>query len=156
MSIQTIRSVFSVDTGYRLTDDQMVNHFPNHYELTRKDLMIKNIKRYRKDLEKEASPLAEKDESGKYLYLGKTSCFLPLASVSLVCAVAHSLTLTLDFVPVTFMLPADYNLFVEEFRKSPSSTWIMKPCGKAQGKGIFLINKLSQIKKWSRDSRTST
>lgn len=61
-----------------------------------------------------------------------------------------------DFVPVTFMLPADYNLFVEEFRKNPSSTWIMKPCGKAQGKGIFLINKLSQIKKWSRDSRTST
>lgn len=54
------------------------------------------------------------------------------------------------------MLPADYNLFVEEFRKNPSSTWIMKPCGKAQGKGIFLINKLSQIKKWSRDSRTST
>lgn len=130
MSIQTIRSVFSVDTGYRLSDDQMVNHFPNHYELTRKDLMIKNIKRYRKELEKEASPLAEKDENGKHLYL--------------------------DFVPVTFMLPADYNLFVEEFRKSPSSTWIMKPCGKAQGKGIFLINKLSQIKKWSRDSRTST
>jgi hypothetical protein len=52
----------SVDTGYRLSDDQMVNHFPNHYELTRKDLMIKNIKRYRKELEKESSPLAEKDE----------------------------------------------------------------------------------------------
>ncbi|MEQ2199932.1 putative tubulin polyglutamylase ttll1 [Xenoophorus captivus] len=130
MSIQTIRNVFSVDTGYRLLDEQLVNHFPNHYELTRKDLMIKNIKRYRKELEKEGSPLAEKDENGKYIYL--------------------------DFVPVTFMLPADYNLFVEEFRKNPSSTWIMKPCGKAQGKGIFLINKLSQIKKWSRDSRTST
>nr|XP_020455294.1 probable tubulin polyglutamylase TTLL1 isoform X2 [Monopterus albus] len=130
MSIQTIRNVFSVDTGYRLSDDQVVNHFPNHYELTRKDLMIKNIKRYRKELEKEGSPLAEKDENGKYLYL--------------------------DFVPVTFMLPADYNLFVEEFRKNPSNTWIMKPCGKAQGKGIFLINKLSQIKKWSRDSRTSS
>ncbi|EPY86348.1 putative tubulin polyglutamylase TTLL1-like isoform 2 [Camelus ferus] len=130
MSVQTIRSVFSVETGYRLSDDQIVNHFPNHYELTRKDLMVKNIKRYRKELEKEGSPLAEKDENGKYLYL--------------------------DFVPVTYMLPADYNLFVEEFRKSPSSTWIMKPCGKAQGKGIFLINKLSQIKKWSRDSKTSS
>lgn len=70
MSIQTIRNVFSVDTGYRLSDDQMVNHFPNHYELTRKDLMIKNIKRYRKELEKESSPLAEKDENGKYIYLG--------------------------------------------------------------------------------------
>ncbi|KAB0392961.1 hypothetical protein E2I00_002901 [Balaenoptera physalus] len=130
MSVQTIRNVFSVETGYRLSDDQIVNHFPNHYELTRKDLMVKNIKRYRKELEKEGSPLAEKDESGKYLYL--------------------------DFVPITYMLPADYNLFVEEFRKSPSSTWIMKPCGKAQGKGIFLINKLSQIKKWSRDSKTSS
>ncbi|XP_069048953.1 polyglutamylase complex subunit TTLL1 isoform X1 [Lepisosteus oculatus] len=130
MSVQTIRNVFSVDNGYRLSDDQIVNHFPNHYELTRKDLMVKNIKRYRKELEKEGSPLAEKDENGKYVYL--------------------------DFVPVTFMLPADYNLFVEEFRKNPSSTWIMKPCGKAQGKGIFLINKLSQIKKWSRDSRTCT
>ncbi|XP_075755483.1 polyglutamylase complex subunit TTLL1 isoform X1 [Pelodiscus sinensis] len=130
MSVQTIRNVFSVETGYRLSDDQIVNHFPNHYELTRKDLMVKNIKRYRKELEKEGSPLAERDENGKYIYL--------------------------DFVPVTFMLPADYNLFVEEFRKNPSSTWIMKPCGKAQGKGIFLINKLSQIKKWSRDSKTSS
>ncbi|KAJ8386688.1 hypothetical protein AAFF_G00168040 [Aldrovandia affinis] len=104
MSVQTIRTVFSVDTGYRLTDEQMVNHFPNHYELTRKDLMIKNIKRYRKEMEKEGSPLAEKDENGKYLYL--------------------------DFVPVTFMLPADYNLFL--WRSS------------------------GRIKKWSRDSRTST
>uniref|UniRef100_A0A2K5ZLY3 Polyglutamylase complex subunit TTLL1 n=1 Tax=Mandrillus leucophaeus TaxID=9568 RepID=A0A2K5ZLY3_MANLE len=69
MSVQTIRNVFSVETGYRLSDDQIVNHFPNHYELTRKDLMVKNIKRYRKELEKEGSPLAEKDENGKYLYL---------------------------------------------------------------------------------------
>lgn len=159
MSIQTIRNVFSVDTGYRLSDDQLVNHFPNHYELTRKDLMIKNIKRYRKELEKEGSPLAEKDENGKYIYLGWCSA---AAVAGLGIRVRVNLPVTgsslrhADFVPVTFMLPADYNLFVEEFRKNPSSTWIMKPCGKAQGKGIFLINKLSQIKKWSRDSRTST
>jgi len=41
-----------------------------------------------------------------------------------------------DCIPVTFMLPADYNLFVEEFRKNPSTTWIMKPAGK----GIFICH----------------
>ncbi|KAB0375768.1 hypothetical protein FD755_012411 [Muntiacus reevesi] len=94
--VQTICNIFSVETGYRLSDGQIVNHFPNRYELMRKDL------RYRKELEKEGSPLAEKDESG-----------------------------------------------------IPPSTWIVKPCGKAQGKVIFLISNLSQIKKWSRDSKTS-
>ena len=32
--------------------------------------MVKNIKRYRRDLEKEGSMLAEKDESGTYKHLG--------------------------------------------------------------------------------------
>jgi len=41
-------------------------------ELTRKDLMVKNIKRYRKDLEKEGNHLAEKDEIGRYIHLGKS------------------------------------------------------------------------------------
>lgn len=64
---------------------RIINHFPNHYELSRKDLLVKNIKRYRKDLERDGSPLAEKvNDAGiggpKYLYL--------------------------DFIPVTFVLPA--------------------------------------------------
>lgn len=64
---------------------RLINHFPNHYELSRKDLLVKNIKRYRKDLERDGSPLAEKVSDGamngpKYLYL--------------------------DFIPVTFVLPA--------------------------------------------------
>ena len=57
---------------------------------SRKDLMVKNIKRYRRDLEREGSPLAEKTAAGRYLYL--------------------------DFIPTTFILPADYNMFVEEYR----------------------------------------
>ncbi|XP_055692032.1 polyglutamylase complex subunit TTLL1 [Lutzomyia longipalpis] len=131
---QTCRNIFSVDSGYRMHDNQIINHFPNHYELSRKDLLVKNIKRYRKDLERDGSPLAEKTETNqtggtKYLYL--------------------------DFIPVTFVLPADYNMFVEEYRKNPSSTWIMKPCGKSQGAGIFLINKLSKLKKWSREAKTA-
>ncbi|KAF3426551.1 hypothetical protein E2986_07530 [Frieseomelitta varia] len=125
---QSCRNIFSVETGYRMDDKQLINHFPNHYELTRKDLLVKNIKRYRKELEREGNPLAERgDGPGKYLYL--------------------------DFIPVTFVLPADYNMFVEEYRKSPQSTWIMKPCGKSQGTGIFLINKLSKLKKWSREAK---
>ena len=50
---------------------RVISHFPNHVELTRKDLMVKNIKRYRKDLDKEGSPLAEKDENGRYIHLGE-------------------------------------------------------------------------------------
>ena len=49
----------------------MVCHFPNHYELTRKDCMVKNIKRYRRDLERDGSPLAERDETGRYIHLGQ-------------------------------------------------------------------------------------
>jgi tubulin polyglutamylase TTLL1 len=28
------------------------------------------------------------------------------------------------------MMPADYNLFAEDFKRDPNSTWIMKPAGK--------------------------
>ena len=31
--------------------------------------MVKNLKRYRRDLEREGNPLAEKNELGRYLYL---------------------------------------------------------------------------------------
>lgn len=58
-----------------------------------------------------------------------------------------------EFVPVTYLLPADYTLFVEEFRRNPNAMWIMKPTSRSQGKGIFIINKLAQIKKWSSQSR---
>ena len=50
----------SLFMSIRLSDDQIINHFPNHYELTRKDLMVKNIKRFRKELDKDNHPLAEK------------------------------------------------------------------------------------------------
>ena len=48
----------------RMNDYQLINHFPNHYELTRKDTMVKNIKRYRRDLEREGNPLSEKSPEG--------------------------------------------------------------------------------------------
>jgi len=138
---------------------RVINHFPNHYELTRKDLMVKNIKRYRRELEKDGNLLAEKDDFGSYKYLGRR----------LVLFKNVNLFLCKDFIPVTYMMPADYNLFADDFRRDPNHTWIMKPAARgeifvcltffyrifsAQGKGIFLINKMSQIKKWSRDGKS--
>jgi tubulin polyglutamylase TTLL9 len=45
----------------------------------------------------------------------------------------------------------EYGMFLEEFKKNPGAVWIMKPIGKAQGKGIFLFEKLSQISDWKKD-----
>ena len=84
---------------------RLLNHFPNHYELTRKDLMVKNIKRFRREMEKEGNALAEKDERGDFLYM--------------------------DIVPMTYILPGDYTIFVEEFRRKPDEMWIMKPTARA-------------------------
>ncbi|SCO67758.1 tubulin tyrosine ligase-like protein 1, putative [Plasmodium vivax] len=55
----------------------------------------------------------------------------------------------LDITPVTFVLPLEYKLFLEEYKRRGNRVWIMKPIGKSQGKGIFLFSKISQIKSWS-------
>ena len=123
--------VFWADVGWmrenfdnlRFQDHQRVNHFRNHYELTRKDLMIKNMKRQQRALSREGND----EEAAKY-----------------------------EFNPTTYVLPADYGLFTEEFKRGSSvgnGFWIMKPIGGAQGKGIFLFNKLSQIADWKKDHR---
>lgn len=125
--ITSTRFIAEITAVLSLFSCRIINHFPNHYEISRKDLLVKNIKRYRRELEKEGNQIAERGEA-KYLYL--------------------------DFIPVTFVLPADYNMFVEEYRKAPQSTWIMKPCGRSQGSGIFLINKLSKLKRWSREVKS--
>eukprot|EP00736_Rhodelphis_marinus_P007980 Rmarinus@m.3497 len=116
------------DTGWmrenfdhiHLEEHQRVNHFRNHYELTRKDLLIKNLKRMKKQLERED----RHEEAMKY-----------------------------DFFPTSFVLPQEYGMFVEEFKKCPGQAWIMKPIGKAQGRGIFLFTKLNQISDWKKDHR---
>ena len=94
-SVQTVYRIFQPDSPHKLEPYQLINHFPNHNELTRKDLMVKNIKRYQKATRKDG------DEA-------------------------------LDFLPATYMLPNDYPLFVEEFKRQPNATWIMKPAGRAQ------------------------
>ncbi|XP_035501775.1 probable tubulin polyglutamylase TTLL9 isoform X4 [Scophthalmus maximus] len=99
-----------------------ISHFRNHYELSRKNLMVKNLKRYRKNLERDAG------------HMEASKC---------------------DFFPCTFVLPSEYHLLVEEFKRSPGSIWIMKPVAKCQGKGIFLFRKLKDIMDWKKDGPRS-
>lgn len=56
--------------------------------------MVKNLKRHRKNLEKDSG----RAEASK-------------------C----------DFFPRTFVLPNEYHLCLEEFKRTLGSTWIMKP-----------------------------
>jgi hypothetical protein len=106
----------------KLGPHQRVNHFKNHtevpptHQLTRKDSLAKNLKRYRKSLEKDAT----------------SSDDLPMW-----------------FFPQSYQMPHEFALFKEEFAKNPNVLWIMKPAGRSQGKGIFLVNKLSAVAKWS-------
>jgi tubulin polyglutamylase TTLL9 len=53
-----------------------------------------------------------------------------------------------DFFPLTFHMPSEFTMFVDEYKHSPGTIWIMKPAGKAQGKGIFLVTSLNQLYKW--------
>ncbi|XRA99197.1 tubulin polyglutamylase TTLL1 [Pycnococcus provasolii] len=148
-NIYTVKAIFHPDNGYRLGDHQVVNHFPNHYELTRKDLMVKNIKRYRRELERE---IGAKGETA----MATTGGYGPYASHG------SPLLEQVDFIPLTFVLPSDYSLFVEEFKANssrPSSasggaknlpnTWIAKPTSRSQGRGIFLMHKFAQLKRWA-------
>ena len=133
-SPHTVKMIFNPENNIRLHDQQLINHFPNHYELTRKDLMVKNLKRYRKELERVHSErIAEANAGGG----GGASSGL-------------SSELDFEHIPTTFILPADFSLFVDEFRKNPHTMWIMKPTSKSQGVGIFIINRLSQVKRWAR------
>ena len=82
-------------------------------------MLIFSIKNKVKEMEKENNPIADKDEAGAPLYM--------------------------DIVPLTYNLPSEYTIFAEEFKKYPNATWIMKPTSRAQGKGIFLVNKIKQL-----------
>ena len=105
-----------------LPENVKICHFRNYYELTRKNLMVKNLKKMKKQFEKETGQKSD-----------------------------------IDFFPVTFDIPNDYHLFVEEYRKERRlydeqnkglPVWIMKPTSKAQGRGIFLFHKLKEIEDW--------
>ncbi|XP_072759435.1 probable tubulin polyglutamylase TTLL9 [Anoplolepis gracilipes] len=105
----------------KLRPYQRVPHFRNHYELTRKNYLCRNLKRYKKTLTR-AGKIAE----------------------------AH----ICEAMPMTFELPSDYRMFVEEYHKQRGAIWIVKPAARSRGKGIFLFRKLKDLVEWkSRESQ---
>eukprot|EP00959_Pyramimonas_sp_CCMP1952_P259219 5419412-Pyramimonas_sp.AAC.2 len=89
----------STSGGFRIQDHQRVNHFPNHVELTRKDLMAKNLKRAMKAVAKEGGAVDQPviNSPGDF-----------------------------EFTPVTFTLPAEGAMMLRVF-KEKGGLWIMKP-----------------------------
>jgi tubulin polyglutamylase TTLL9 len=62
----------------------------------------------------------------------------------------------MDYLPPSYVLPSEYPLFVEEYKKYPTdSIWIMKPVSGAQGRGIFLFKKLKDITEWKKTDRNT-
>lgn len=51
-STSSVQQLFSPGSLTKLRPGQLVNHFPNHFELTHKDLLVKNVNRYRRRMRK--------------------------------------------------------------------------------------------------------
>lgn len=117
VSVCNVKTFFAVN-GPGMLPKQIINHFPNYPELTRKDLLARNLKKYLREKPSEVVTLAG----------------------------GGSLDLPNDFLPLSFVLPAELSAFQEEFNRNANKKWIFKPASKAQGKGIFLITKLTQVR----------
>jgi len=121
-NVATVRAMFLPETRFRFGDQQMVNHYPNHWELTRKDTMVKNIKRFMRDAKEATEAEAAATGAGDYTYKD-------------------------GYIPMTYNLPSDYSLFAEEYKRCGGGTWIMKPFNAAQGRGIFLVSPFATAKR---------
>jgi hypothetical protein len=108
---------------------QRINHFPNHQQLTRKDLLARNLKRAAREAASSTSSSSSSSSSSAFL----------------------SLPGPFDLLPPTFLLPTEYRLFADAFRRGGGGTWIMKPVGRCQGQGISLVSRASQVERWAPD-----
>ena len=116
-TVKTIRTkIFNPRSKIRLQKHQLVNHFPNYYELTRKDLLVKNIKKLNFKIKK------IKLKNGMIIDTNT------------------------KIIPRSYILPLEYQKFYTDFKKSKNTKWIFKPACGAQGTDIKLITKKEEAK----------
>ena len=124
VSVKLIKQIFDPKSLKKLKKNQIINHFPNHYELSRKDLLIRNIQKFK--------------PNGKKLKLINGKIII----------------LTNNIIPYTYIIPSDYGLFYKTFRENEINKWIFKPAGLAQGKGIKLVTSLKDLKELPKSMRS--
>lgn len=60
---------------------------------------------------------------------------------------SHCRLRDIDFLPATYRLPSEYAAFEADYRANAASIWIMKPLDKCQGKGIYLVHQLPEVRR---------
>ena len=122
-----------------------VNHFANHSELTRKDLLAKNLQR--------ASRMAKKNgnvrEMEAFERVSPKTFALPgdLALFSREFDKPAAATGSAKIMANVGNKEKGTNDNDEDISKS-NNVWIMKPIGQSQGRGIFFVWKRAQIRRW--------
>ena len=82
-----------------------ISHFPNSFEITRKDRLCSAIMHMQELFGKEP----------------------------------------FNFTPETYNLPEDFSLLYSDFNKEKKRMWIVKPTCSSQGRGIYLIDSISEV-----------
>jgi tubulin polyglutamylase TTLL9 len=138
----------------RLKSEQRVNHFANHSELTRKDLLAKNLQR----ASRAAKKRGENDVAEKFEKISPKTYSLPgdlsLFSREFDCNENMMNRKTSSFSSSSSSSSSNStsssssSLTPPPMMTASSNIWIMKPIGQSQGRGIFFVWKRSQIQRW--------
>ncbi|KAG5482490.1 hypothetical protein CUR178_05630 [Leishmania enriettii] len=133
---------------FRWQEQQIINHFPDHTELTRKDLMYKNIKRYLRENQADNYARLTLHTATDWVSASAGSCALASAGGARGRPLGLKTFCFADSVPLTYNIPNDMSMFREKFQKRRGARWIVKPTSRSQGKGIFLIDDVRSLQRW--------
>ncbi|KAG5481960.1 hypothetical protein LSCM1_05672 [Leishmania martiniquensis] len=138
---------------FRWQEHQIINHFPDHAELTRKDLMYKNIKRYLRENQADNYARLTLHTATDWVSASAGSCGLAYGGGVRGRPLGAKTFCLADSVPLTFNIPNDMSMFKEKFQKRRGAQWIVKPTSRSQGKGIFLIDDVRSLQRWIAEKK---